>query len=188
MFPARTVVPEGVADSEKSAKKMEKVTAAVCPPPVPATVMFRGFAVVAERFVTVRVLEPPTGIELGLKVHDAPVLQDKAMEDTKVLGPAAETVKVAEGVPMRRTLERALVESEKTGLPVPVSWSDPVLTALESTLTMPVALPVDVGVKLTEMVQVWPTFNVAGTVGRLVPQLFVASNAPVAPMLVMVTA
>ena len=83
MFPASTVVPEGVAESEKSAKKTENVTVAVCPPPVPETVMFKGFAVVAERPVTVSVLDPPTVIEAGLKVHVAPLAHDREMVDVK---------------------------------------------------------------------------------------------------------
>jgi hypothetical protein len=83
--------------------------------------MFNGFAVLAERFVKVSVLDPPTEIDDGLKLHVAPLVQDKAMEDRKVLGPVAEMENVAAVVPMSKTLERELVESEKTGFPVPTN-------------------------------------------------------------------
>ena len=56
------------------------------------------------------------------------------------------------------------------------------------TWTLPVSLPVVVGVKLTVMVQAWPTFNAAGMVGKLVPQVLVCPKPPEAVMLVMVTA
>ena len=54
-------------------------------------------------------------------------------------------------------------------------------------MTLPSTLPVETGVKLTAMVQVWPTFNDAGTVGRSVPQLLVCPKLLVAVMPVMVT-
>ena len=47
----------------------------------------------AVRPVTVSVLDPPTKIEVGLKLQVAPLLQDRAMDPRKVLGPAAEMVK-----------------------------------------------------------------------------------------------
>jgi hypothetical protein len=47
------------------------------------------------------------------------------------------------------------------------------LTAFDETCTLPVSLPVVVGVKLTAMLQLCPTFNDAGTVGKFGPQLFV---------------
>lgn len=150
-FPAVTVVPEGAAVNEKSAKKIANETA-VLPPPVlvPVTVKFRGFAVLALRPVRVSVLDPPVETEDGLKVHVAPELQVKLMAPRNVLGPEAEIVKVAVLEPMRITLDRALEESEKTGLPVPDRASDEeVFTAFEVTLTLPVTLPVLVGVKLT---------------------------------------
>ena len=74
---------------------------------------------VAVRPVTVSVLDPPAEIEAGLKLHVAPLLQDNAMDARKVLGPEAEMVKVAVVEPMRTTLDRALEESENTGIPVP---------------------------------------------------------------------
>src|SRR5208337_1712475 len=103
--------------------------------------------------------------------HVGPPAQDSEMLPRSVLRPVAEMVKVAVVEPMRITLDRALEESAKLGLPVPASCSVGLFTALEEIRTLPVTPPVEVGVKLTEMVQVWPTFNEAGTVGRLVPQL-----------------
>ena len=76
---------------------------------------------------------------------------------------------------MVRTLDRVLDESEKTGLPVPESASAVVpFTALDWTVTAPVTFPDAEGEKFTEIVQLWPTFNVAGTVGKFGPQLLVS--------------
>jgi len=189
-FPAVTVVPEGVAVREKSAKKTDNETA-LLPPPVlvPVTVKFRGFAVFELRLVRVRVLDPPAEIPCGLNVHVTPEPQDKLMAPWNVLGPEAVMVKVAFGEPMRTTLDRALEESEKRGLPVPVTLSPvAVFTAFEVTVMVPVTLPVLLGVKLTPTVQLWPTFKVAGMVGKLGPQLLVSAKPAVAAMLVMVTA
>lgn len=188
LFPALTVVPEGVAVSEKSERKTANDTVAVCPLPVPVTVTFKGFAVAEVRPVTVSRLDPPATIELGLKAHVAPLLQDNAMDPRKVLGAEAEMVNVVVLEPMRITLDRALEESEKTGLPVPDSDSDGEPVAFDAMETLPVTLPVVVGVKLTAMVQVWLTLNDAGTVGKLVPQLLVSAKPFEAVMLVMVTA
>lgn len=156
---------------------------------VPVTVKLKGFAVLDVRPDTVTVLEPPAETELGLKVHVAPLPHDNAMAPWNVLGAAAEMVKVAVVEPMTRTLDRALEESENTGLPVPASVSDvAVFTAFEVMVRLPVTLPVEAGVKLTAMVQDWPTFNDAATVGKSVPQLLVSPKPFVVAMLVMVTA
>ena len=85
---------------------------AVCPLPVPVTVKFKGFAVVPVSPVTVSALDPPGGIEDGLKLHVAPPVHDRAMEPWKVLGAEAEIVKFAVLEPMRVTTDRALEESE----------------------------------------------------------------------------
>lgn len=186
LAPALTVVPEGVADSEKSDRNTASETVAVCPLPVPMTVMFKGFAVVGVRPVTVSVLDPPAVIELGLKVHVAPPLHDNAMDPRKLLGAEAEMLNVVVLEPMRTTLDRALEEREKTGLPVPDSESDAPPTAFDAMETLPLTLPVAAGEKLTAMVQVWLTLNEAGTVGKLVPQLLVSAKSGEAVMLVMV--
>ena len=135
-------------------------------------------------------LDPPAEIEDGLKLHVAPLLQDSTMEfGRSVLGPKAEMVKDAVVEPMGTILDRALEESEKTGLPVPDSVR-PVFafTAFDVTETLPVVFPEPVGVKLTVTVQLWPTFNDAETVGKLIPQLLVSVKGGVTVMLVMVTA
>ena len=108
LFPAVTVVPEGVAAKVKSARKTVKEMVAVCPAPVPVTVKFKGFAVVAVRPVRVSVLDPPAEIEAGLKLHVTALLHDKAMEPRNVLGAEAEIVKFAVLEPMRVTTDRAL--------------------------------------------------------------------------------
>jgi hypothetical protein len=183
-----TVVPEGVAAKEKSARKMAKPTEAVCVPLVPVTEKLRGFAVEEERLKTVRVLDPPAEIVPGLKLHVAPLVQDRLMEFRNDEGAVAVIVNVAVVVPTRMTFDRALEDSVKTGLPVPVSVSAGPVVAFEVTATLPVALPVPVGVKLTDTVQDCPTFKDTGTVGKLFPQVLVSANAPVAAIFVMVTA
>jgi hypothetical protein len=118
--PAFTVEPEGVALSEKSAKKIVKEIVAVCPLLVPVTVKFRGFALLAVRPETVSALDCPAGIEAGLKAHVAALLQARAMVLRNVLGAEAEIAKVAVFEPMRMILDRALEERVYTGVPVPV--------------------------------------------------------------------
>jgi len=135
-------------------------------------------------------VDPPAEIEDELKLHVAPLLQDSTMEfGRSVLGPRAEMVNAAVVEPIGTILDRALEESENTGLPVPDSVR-PVfaITAFETTETLPVEFPEPVGVKLTATVQLWPTFNVAATVGKLIPQLSVSEKGGVTVMLVIVTA
>jgi hypothetical protein len=91
---------------------------------------------------------------------------------------------------MVTTLDRVLEESEKTELPVP-DRASPVdaFTAFDATLRLALTVPEAVGVKFTETVQLWPTFNVAGTVGKLIPQLLVCPKLlERVAMLVIVTA
>ena len=191
MFPAVTVVPLGVAAMEKSAKNNVKATDAVCALLVPVTVKFKGFAEVADSPVTVRTVDDPADIEVVPKLHVTPLLQLSRIEFCRrVLGPVAEIVNCACWLPTRSTLERLLEERENTEVPVPASASpvDP-FTALESTVTLPDSLPDPVGLKFTETVQLCPTFKVAGTVGKLGPQLLVSPKLALeARMLVMVTA
>lgn len=188
MFPAVTVVPEGVAASEKSAKNNVNASVADCWPLLPVIEKFNGFAVVDLRPVIVRVLDCPPDTEEGLKLHVAPLLQDSAMGDRNVLGATTDTVNEAAWDPMSSTFDRALEESEKTGVPVPTKLSEVApVTAFEVISTVPVVLPVEVGEKLTAMVQAWPTFNTAGVVGKF-PHVLVWPNPPPERMLVMVTA
>jgi hypothetical protein len=159
-----------------------------CEPPDPVTVKFKGLAELEDRPVTVRVLDPPAGIEDGLKVHVAALLQDNPIYPRNVLGPAAEIEKLAVVEPITNTLDRWLEERVKTGLPVPAKlikglW----FAAFDAIVTLPLIFPELVGVKLTAMVQDWPTFKDAGTVGKFVPQLLVSPKLSEAVMLVMVT-
>ena len=135
-------------------------------------------------------VDPPAEIEDELKLHVTPVLQDRTMEfGRSVLGPKAEMVNSAVLEPIGTILDRELEESENTGLPVPVSASAVVpFTAFDVTATLPVEFPEPVGVKLTATVQLWPTFNDAETVGKLIPQLSVSAKGGVTVMLVIVTA
>ena len=68
--------------------------------------MFKGFAVVAVRPVTESVLDCPVEMEVGVKVHVAPLLQDNTIGVWKVLGPVAEIVKVAVFDPIKMTFDR----------------------------------------------------------------------------------
>ena len=157
---------------------------------LPTTEKFKGFAEVEERPETVTWLDPPVETVGELKLQVAPPLQLKVMVlAMTVLGPKTEMVKLAVWEPIKTTLDRALEERVKTGLPVPETARPVVpLTALEVTATLPEVLPVALGVKLTATVQLWPTFNDAGTVGKLIPQLLVSAKPCEAVMLVMVTA
>lgn len=68
-----------------------------------------------------------------------------------------------------------------------------VLAALEVIVTLPVNDELPVGVKVTEIEQLWPTFRTAEDpvgavpVGRT-PQVLVCAKSPEATMLVMLTA
>ena len=178
MFPAVTVVPLGVAAMEKSEKNNVKATDAVWLLLVPVTVKFKGFAEVCDNPVTVRTVDEPAESEVLAKLHVTPLLQLRLIEFCRrVLGPVAEIVNSACWVPTRSTLDRLLEEREKLAVPVPVSTSPLApLTALEVTSTLPDSIPDPVGVKFTEIVQLCPTFKVAGTVGKLGPQLLVSAK------------
>jgi hypothetical protein len=153
-FPAVTVAPEGVAESEKSARKIARATVALCAKEVPVTVKFKGLAVVPERLVTVRVLDCPARIELGLKLQVAPELQARAILPVNELGAAAAMLNVVEVEPMTTTFERLLAERENCGVPVPVSVTPAApLAASDRTVRLPERLPLPLGVKVTEIVQ-----------------------------------
>ena len=120
-FPAVTVRSAGdggVCEREKSAKKIARDTVADWPLLVPLTAKSKGFAVLADNPLTVTVLVSPGVMETGLKLH-VPVVHERSMEPWNELGAEAVTVNVVDFVPIRRTLDRTLAESEKTALPVP---------------------------------------------------------------------
>jgi len=90
LFPAVTVVPDGVADRVKSAKKIVNATDEVWLLLVPVTVKLNGFAEVEDNPVTVTWLDPPAEMEDELKVHTTEVLHFRMMEPVRsVLGPDA---------------------------------------------------------------------------------------------------
>ena len=191
LFPDVTVVPEGVAVNAKSAKKTVNATFAAWLLLVPVTVKLRGFAELAERPVTVTMLDPPGEIEPELKAHVTLVLHFRTMEFClSVLGPEAVMVNCAVWVPTVSTCDRVLEEREKTEFPVPdtARFVD-MFTASEATFTLALTFPVALGVKFTETEQLWSTFSVAGVMGKLIPQLLVcAKEVESIEMLVMVTA
>lgn len=115
----------GVCESEKSEKKIARDTVVVWLPLVPVTVKSTGDAgpgleTFDERPLTVSSLVWPAVIEVGLKLHVAPLLHERLMVPRNELGAEAPIVNVVELVPMRSRVDRALVESEKTALPVPL--------------------------------------------------------------------
>ena len=120
-FPAVTEAPEGVAETEKSDRKMARATVALSPAEVPVTVKFKGLAVVDDRLFTVSVLDCPARIELGLKLQVAPEVQERAMLLVNELGAEAVMLNVVEVVPIRMTFDRLLAERVNCGVPVPVS-------------------------------------------------------------------
>ncbi len=165
--PAVTEPRTGVAEKEKSAKKIVKARVAVCPPLVPVTEKFKGLALVAESPVTVTVLLCPAVIDDGLKEQLA-WTQESVMLLMKELGAVADTVKVADVVPMTITVDRVLAEREKTGFPVPSSLTVCGLPAASSLrVNVPVRLPVPVGVKVMLTVQLFPTLRNVGKVPQV---------------------
>ena len=182
-LPALTVLRTGFTAKEKSERKTVSARFAVCDTAVPVTVTLRGLDVVADRPVTVRVLLCPASIEVGLNVQLAPDPQARVMLLVNELGAVAVTVKVVVVVPITIAVDLGLAERAKTGFPVPVreTLCAPVLALI---LTEPVRLPVAVGVKVTAIEQLAPTFR---TPGRE-PQLLVCRKSPLAVIAVRVTA
>ena len=109
----------GEADSEKSARRTVSVTEAVWEPLMPFTVKLYGLGVAALRLLMVRVLFWPAKIVAGLKEQVAPEEQDKVILPVKLPAVDAETVKVADVVPMGTVVVELVEESEKTARPVP---------------------------------------------------------------------
>lgn len=166
---------EGEAVRVKSARKIAKVTFAVCPPAVPVTVMFRGLAVAAFIPLTVMVLLSPAAIVGGSNAQDAPEVHAKAIESTNELGAEALMVKVVVAVPIWTTVDRLLAEREKTGSPVPESKMRCGLPTASSVIdNVPERLPVLVGVKVMLKEQLSPTFSEEGKV----PQVLTCEKSP----------
>jgi hypothetical protein len=155
LLPEATEVPDGVAVSVKSEKKMVNEIDDDWVLLLPVTVRFKGLAETAESPVTVTTLDPPGEIALGLKLQVTWVLQVRAMVVRRpVLGPSAVTWNWVDELPMGTMLDRALAESVKMELPVPVKGKvTGLLTAFEIMPMLALSVPEPVGVKDTEIVQ-----------------------------------
>ena len=97
---------------------------AVCDPLVPLTVKLNGFAVEAVRPLRVNVLVCPPNIEAGLNAQVAPEEHDRVMLPVKPAGADAETVKVADPLPITAVVVELVEETEKTAKPVPPRATD----------------------------------------------------------------
>lgn len=105
------MVPNGVAEREKSAKKIAKARVTVCCPDVPVTVRFNGLALDAVSPVTVTTLDCPAVIVVGLKAQVAPLPpQVSEMLWPNEVAAEAATVNVVEVVPIVTTLDRVFAE------------------------------------------------------------------------------
>ena len=164
----------------KSLKKIAKVTVAVWPLLVPETEKLNGLAVVAESPETVTVLLWPDMMEDGLNEQVAPPVHVRVMLPVNELGEEALITNVVDAVPIWRAAARLLAESEKTALPVPISvtlcWLPAALLVTDS---VPVRLPLAVGVNVMLTAQPSPTFS---TLGKE-PQLLVSAKSLVTLML-----
>jgi hypothetical protein len=109
--------------------------------------MFKGLGVVAERPLTVNVLLWPAVIEVGSKAQVAPEEQERVIVSTNELDAEAKIVKVTEVVPITTFVDRALVDSEKTALPIPERDTVCTPPAASSVMVrLPLRAPLDVGV------------------------------------------
>jgi hypothetical protein len=140
--------------------------------------MLSGLLLVAERPLTVKALVSPGLIVVGSKVQVAPEEQESEILSAKELAAEAETVYVgfvADAFPIWITVDRLLMASAKTAFPIPAS--DTVLlppAALLAMVSVPVRLPVFVGVNMMLTEQLSPAFSVLGKS----PQVSVSSKSP----------
>lgn len=183
-WPALRDASGGVAVIEKSCKKIFSERLAVFAVLVPVTAKFRGFAVSADRPLTVRTELWPGMIEAGLNEHVAPE-QARPILDVKLLAADAEIVKVVEAVPTRMLLDKLLAESVKTPPPAPDSKTDCGLpAALSVIMSVPAADPDLVGVKVMLSTQLAPALRMLGCT----PHVLVSLKSPVALMALIVIA
>ena len=113
VVPALIVVPEGVAESAKSARKIVSATVEVCCPAVPVTVTFIGLALEAVSPFTVMLLDCPAVIPLGLKEQVTPLPpQVKVMLWPNDEGADAAMLNDVDVVPIRTTLDRLFADRE----------------------------------------------------------------------------
>ena len=98
---------------------MLKERVAFCEPLVPLTVKLNGLGVDAVRLLTVSVLLWPAKMGEALKAHVAPEEQERVTLPVKPLGADAETVKVADVLPIITVVVGLAAESENTASPFP---------------------------------------------------------------------
>ena len=83
------------------------------------TVKLNGFAVEPVRPLRVNVLVCPPNIDAGLNAQVVPEEHDRVMLPVKPAGADAETVKVADALPITAVVFELVEETEKTAKPVP---------------------------------------------------------------------
>ena len=112
---------------------------------------------------------------MGLKTQVIPVEQVGVILPPKPLAAEADIVKVADAVPTGTVTALLVAASEKTEMPFPDRVTDCGLPlALSAMLKVPARAPLDVGWKMTLIVQTWPTFRIF----KVVPQVLVCTKSP----------
>jgi hypothetical protein len=181
----------GEAETEKSARTTVSGSEALCWPFVPVTVKLRGFAIVAERLLTVSTLVLPGWMEVGLNVQAAPelIVQVRAMPLVRLLGPAAPTVNVVVVLPTVTVDEVGPAGvTEKTATPVPVKatlWVVGLALSVRPKLPVRAVAPAPVGVKTMLNTQLDPALMVTDVVGPA-PQPLVWAKSPTMAVLLMI--
>jgi len=119
---------------------------------------------------------------VGLKEQVTPEEHESVIGSVKELGPDVATVKVVDVVPISMTLERVLAARVKTASPTPESETDvsEAPAALLCMLTLPLCLPLPVGVKVMNTRQLSPTLSALGKEPQVV---LTAEKLPEAVML-----
>lgn len=164
MLPAATEPTAGVAESEKSSKKILSGSETVWLLAVPVTEKLVGFELLAESPVTVTVLVSPGVMEVGLKEHVTPLEQASEMLEVKLdTSAVAATVKLVLVLPTRMVEELAVDESVNSEPPLPVRETDALPEAFEVTENVPVWAPPEVGAKKMLAWQLAPAFSTTGT-------------------------
>jgi hypothetical protein len=140
--------------------------------------MLSGLLIIVERPLTVRVLVSPTLIVVGSKAQVAPEEQESEILSAKELAADAETVYVglvSDASPIWITVDRLLIESAKTAFAIPASDTARLPpAALLAMVSVPVRLPLVVGVNVMLTEQPSPAFSALGKS----PQVFVSSKSP----------
>lgn len=166
----------------KSGNRIVSSRKAVWESLVPITAKFRPLALTALRLLIVSVLLSPGAIEVGLNAQLAAALpeQVRLMLPVKPNWVVAVMVKVVESVPRATLAVLVGDESEKAATPPPRSGTTCGLPAASSVMvSVPVRVPVAVGVKVTLISQLAPAATEA-------PQVLVSAKSPLTATLLMV--